>query len=357
MNNDVLNVLIRLYEASDAKTIITDNSLNVLWTSCESLPEKLSVAMFSRNNIYPDNKSLFPIEKEQLLYFNDGFVGYTAKVTPMISDSLIVISLLEPMDILRSSVFSGTSVGMQNTFSQIREAITQIYSIHIILKEMTNEREEELYPIFKRLENSCCRVLGALSNYTELFTYAEGVANEIIFDAGAYTKELCYLCESVLREQNISIECEADSPATIRCSYDRFTAAILNIIANGIAYNISEKKTIKVTVKVQDNDVIISIYDNGIGISSSELERSSVPFGTARLFENGSGLGLSVVREFAKSCDGSFFASSSKDSGTGIHLKLPLSENDTPQLRSPIKDSLGSAFSPISLYLSKFSKN
>lgn len=354
MNNEALKVLVRLYEGSDSKVIITDTSLKILWTSCEDLGKELSASMFSRSNAFSDGGSVFPIEKEQLLYFSDGFCGYTARVTPMLSDGLIVISLFEPMDILRNSIFSGSSAGIQNTFSQIREAITQIYSIHIMLKEKTSEHEEELYPLFRKLDNSCYRVLGSLANYTELFSYAEGASGAVTFDAGSYVQELCYLCSGVLRGQNIVIECDAQSPAPIYCSCDRFVAAVLNLIANGIAYNISENKVIKVSVRVTGDEVTVSVSDNGSGISATELDRSATPFATGRLYGGGSGLGLSVVREFAKSCGAVFLAGSSKDGGTGIHLKFPVSDDDSPKLRSPIRESLGSAFSPVNLYLSKF---
>lgn len=356
LNNDALNVLIRLYGASAAKTIITDSSLAVLWTSCESLPDKLNADMFSRNNAYKDNYALFPIKSEQLLYFSDGYAGYSARVTPMAKDGLIVISLFEPMDILRNSVFSSSAAGIQNSFAQIREAVTQIYSMHIMLKEKTCENEEELYPIFKKLDNSCYRVLGALANYTELFSYAQSAGKDAVFDAASYTKELCYLCDSVLREQNISIICEADSPAYIYCSSDRFAVALLNLIANGISYNISEEKSVKITVRVQGDEVLLSVYDNGLGISASDIERSAVPFGTGRLYEGGSGLGLSIVREFARSCSAKFSISSGANSGTGVHLRFPLANDGGAQLRSPIKESLGSAFSPVNLYLSKFTQ-
>lgn len=354
MNSDALKVLIRLYSSSDSKTIITDTKLNVLWTSCDDIPKALTASMFSTNNILPLNDRLFPVKSEKILYFNTGFCGYTAKVTPMLSDDILVISLFEPIDILKNSVFSSTSAGIQNTFSQIREAITQIYSAHLILKEKIGDNEQELYSVFKRLDNSCYNVLGSLANYTELFLYAQGVDNECVFDAGGFTNELCYLCQSVLRGQDISITCEADSQAPVRCNSDRFASALLNLIANGIAYNISEHKAVKVTVRVQNDEVLVSVWDNGLGITASELERSATPFGTGRLREGGSGLGLLVVREFAKSCGAVLTTSSSPDCGTGMHLRFKLAADIKLELRSPIKDSLGLGFSAVSIYLSKF---
>jgi PAS domain S-box-containing protein len=69
--------------------------------------------------------------------------------------------------------------------------------------------------------------------------------------------------------------------------------------------------------------VLISVSDNGMGISPEDLTRIFEPFFTTKGFDQGTGLGLSQVYGFTKSLHGSIKVDSDVGSGTTITLYLP----------------------------------
>ena len=71
--------------------------------------------------------------------------------------------------------------------------------------------------------------------------------------------------------------------------------------------------------------VHIFVKDTGIGIEKAILETIFDPFFTTK-GEHGTGLGLSTALMFAETAGGSLVADSEPDSGTTVHLYLPVSE-------------------------------
>ena len=69
--------------------------------------------------------------------------------------------------------------------------------------------------------------------------------------------------------------------------------------------------------------VLLSITDNGTGISPENLEKVMDPFFTTKEVGKGSGLGLSMVYGFAKQSNGAFRIKSAVGDGTTAELWLP----------------------------------
>lgn len=69
--------------------------------------------------------------------------------------------------------------------------------------------------------------------------------------------------------------------------------------------------------------VLLSVTDNGTGISPENLERVMDPFFTTKDVGKGSGLGLSMVYGFAKQSNGAFRIRSTVGEGTTAELWLP----------------------------------
>ncbi|NJO88837.1 MAG: PAS domain S-box protein [Chloroflexia bacterium] len=73
----------------------------------------------------------------------------------------------------------------------------------------------------------------------------------------------------------------------------RLHQVILNILNNSIQA-INKKGTIYICTKIADNDIFVSIKDDGIGISNQDIGRIFDPFFTTKEAGKGTGLGLSI---------------------------------------------------------------
>jgi C4-dicarboxylate-specific signal transduction histidine kinase len=96
----------------------------------------------------------------------------------------------------------------------------------------------------------------------------------------------------------------------------------LNILANAIQA-IELDGIITISTILQNKAVIISIKDNGCGISKENIAKVSDPFFTTKDAGKGVGLGLSIVYNIIKEHNGTIEFISEQGNGTEIIITLP----------------------------------
>lgn len=97
----------------------------------------------------------------------------------------------------------------------------------------------------------------------------------------------------------------------------------LNIIMNSI--DASKNGTLTVSVIQSDKQAELSFQDSGIGMNEYELKRAFEPYYTTK--NNGSGIGLSVVKNILDIHCFSYLLTSKKGSGTLFKIFISLDEN------------------------------
>lgn len=104
-----------------------------------------------------------------------------------------------------------------------------------------------------------------------------------------------------------------------------FRNILLNLLSNAIKYS---NAAIDLNTVVEDNELILSISDKGIGIPEEEQQNLFIRFFRAKNAENiqGTGLGLSIVQRYLELLDGTIEFSSKLDQGSTFIVKLP--QND-----------------------------
>ncbi len=90
--------------------------------------------------------------------------------------------------------------------------------------------------------------------------------------------------------------------------------------------------------------VLISITDEGVGMTEEVLERAFEPFFTTKEIGKGSGLGLSMVYGFVKQSGGHIAIYSEAGLGTTVRIYLPAAEIGTGP--KPVPDDVGEIPSP-----------
>ena len=100
-----------------------------------------------------------------------------------------------------------------------------------------------------------------------------------------------------------------------------------NLIINAMVHGLNEQEAgeIRIKGKAQGNDqVLISVEDNGVGISKENLDRIFEPFFTTRLGKGGSGLGLHISYNMINSVlGGSIKVESTEGKGTRFTIIIP----------------------------------
>lgn len=104
-----------------------------------------------------------------------------------------------------------------------------------------------------------------------------------------------------------------------------FMHVITNIISNAFKYSKGSRNP-ELTIGNEANMAIIKIKDYGIGIPEDEIEKVFHSFYRASntVTYQGSGLGLSVAKQFMELHNGKIFLSSQLGEGTEVRLTLPI---------------------------------
>ena len=130
---------------------------------------------------------------------------------------------------------------------------------------------------------------------------------------------------NLAKSKNIKIEYEKKN-INLYCDKDKITQALVNILSNAIRYS-NEGSTIFIEEKLKDNKVIISIEDQGIGISEEDLKYVFERFYRADKSRTratgGTGIGLTIVKSIVSSHGGEVKLESKLGEGSKFTIILP----------------------------------
>lgn len=145
-------------------------------------------------------------------------------------------------------------------------------------------------------------------------------------------REAVNQCQTSAEGRNIGVVLGEISNTTILGDRDQLIMAFQNLIENAINYS-PESTKVSVSASVIEGLVEISVADQGIGISESELERIFERFyriDPARSRETGgTGLGLSIVKHVALNHGGDIKVWSKLNVGSTFALRLPIAPDES----------------------------
>lgn len=153
-----------------------------------------------------------------------------------------------------------------------------------------------------------------------------------VVDVADIIRESANQCQISADGRNIEILLGDISNTTVLGDRDQLIMAVHNLIENAINYS-PENTKVSVSASVIEGLVEISVADQGIGISESELERIFERFyriDPARSRETGgTGLGLSIVKHVALNHGGDIKVWSKMNVGSTFALRLPTAPDES----------------------------
>jgi len=113
----------------------------------------------------------------------------------------------------------------------------------------------------------------------------------------------------------------------------------LNLISNALKFT-PRNGSVTVTVQGDGDTLELIVADTGVGIAQDDLDRLGRPFeqaGDAEQRASGSGLGLSLVRAFARLHGGDMVVESAMGEGTTVTVRLPVLAEDAAPVTAPLR--------------------
>lgn len=149
------------------------------------------------------------------------------------------------------------------------------------------------------------RTLGTLLQIAQTDGRGSEVTTEEL-DLAALAREMVELYQPEAGTHEISLEYIGLDNAAMRGNRQLLAQSIVNLVENALKY-VPPGGHVSVDVSARDNEVILTVADNGPGIPAEDRERILQPF--VRLERDrgriGSGLGLSLVAAVTRLHDGS----------------------------------------------------
>ncbi len=104
---------------------------------------------------------------------------------------------------------------------------------------------------------------------------------------------------------------------------NRLRQVFINIIDNALKYSSSDG-VVNITVEHVADNIIITIADNGCGISAEDLPKVKQKFYKANQTVRGSGIGLAVADEIVRLHNGELEIDSTENVGTTVTITIPI---------------------------------
>ena len=143
------------------------------------------------------------------------------------------------------------------------------------------------------------------------------------FNLAESMKQWIMLFSASAQKKHITISMDAPDTVMLRADQDKIERICYNLLSNALKYT-SEGGEITLTAKEEDGRVMISVADNGCGISSDELPYIFDRFYQAKNAGRGTGIGLAIVKAFTELHHGEVSATSIEGKGSTFTIHIPV---------------------------------
>lgn len=143
------------------------------------------------------------------------------------------------------------------------------------------------------------------------------------FNLAESMKQWIKLFSVSAQKKHIAISMDAPDTIMLRADQDKIERICYNLLSNALKYT-SEGGEISLTAKEENGRVMISVADNGCGISSDELPYIFDRFYQAKNAGRGTGIGLAIVKAFTELHHGEVSATSIEGKGSTFTIHIPV---------------------------------
>ena len=220
---------------------------------------------------------------------------------------------------------------LANISHELRTPLNAILGFTHLMQDNTsipNEEQENL----KIINRSGEHLLGLINNVLDIAKIESGrtTKTEISFKLENTIYEVSQLMSQQAEAKNLQLKTifDEDIPQYIKTDKQKLRQILINLIGNAIKFTDAGKITLSIKKEIQGGQpfLILEIEDSGIGIKEQDLSKIFKPFGQSSNIagQKGTGLGLTISRQYAELLGGSISVESEMGIGSKFSVKTPL---------------------------------
>jgi signal transduction histidine kinase len=168
----------------------------------------------------------------------------------------------------------------------------------------------------KRME----QLLSALLEYSTVASDDEAVKNAT--NLGKVINEVKDNLHSIVQDKNGVISVEGTMP-TVWITQLHLTQLFQNIVGNALKFS-NRPPVVRISCQTIDNQVVIHIKDNGIGMQKEYSDKIFKLFQRLSRSAEGTGIGLAICKHIVDKYNGTIWFDSVEGEGTTFHISFPL---------------------------------
>lgn len=255
-------------------------------------------------------------------------IGLAQKFNEEYNELVNLKTSLEDQVIQRTAELEVAHKQKEMTFINIAHEIkTPVTIINNLIGEYIKNKDsmdilnEIRYWIYD-LMNICC-------NYLDVNKMSDGIQiykNNEIINLSKYVLKKLKLFSEYASKSIITLTTDIENDVCVKADPGAIDRIVTNLVDNAIKYN-KKSGAIRISIKTTQEYAIFSIYDTGIGISEEQLSHLFQPFyqcENTKSNKQGSGLGLSIVKNIVESLSGEISVKSKYGTETEFIVKIPL---------------------------------
>ena len=270
----------------------------------------LSFEYFFKKTTAEDAYALINIILVVVIFYIIAFaILYLFEITDKISNVFLNYKELEQDKQIKNSIFKITH--------EIKNPLAVLKGYLEMFNANDVEKSQKYINIMK---NEVDRTLNIINDFMEL---SKIKIEKDMLDINLLIYETTDVIKLVFNKKDISLinEISNEEEVYIMGDYNRLKQVFINLFKNCYE-SIENKGIVKISAYIKNNYYIITIFDNGIGMSDETIKNIKHVFYTTKKY--GSGVGVPLSNEIIKAHDGILSYESKLGEYTKTTIKLPI---------------------------------
>lgn len=320
-NNETIGYLRYISSLSSQNRVIINKAIAILAFSAVIMVIAITAATYIADTIVKPIRELTTIAS---LYID----GHQYKSRANINTGDEIESLADALNTLADEIINKDKI--KNDFissisHELRTPLTSIKGWAVVLKDSLDNKElmEDGLSIIEKESDRLSKMV------EDLLDFSRFISGRITLDKDTFniTSTVVSVAKQMKLRANLNglefiTEIYPDMVITVG-DENRIKQILINLLDNAIKFT-SEKGWVRIKTTVEDDNFVILVSDNGVGISKEEINLVKEKFYKGRHSKSHSGLGLSISEEIAKLHGGSLEIFSEENIGTVVKVKIPI---------------------------------
>lgn len=350
---NALGFLVMLYFTDIDSKSFAGNTINIFYVFTFSLlMSYINIAMYSKDYINRKTIQIQSIElavsrnkleetvrkrTEELVKANEHLIKemgirheiemQSIKTKFMYEENAMMLSEIKEYEELRNVFFANLSHELRTPLNVIFSA-QQMMNM-VVEKQPCESCKQQVLRYNKIIKQNCYRLIRLIGNLIDI-TKIDAKYFEISKKNCDIVNIVECITQSVadyIKDKHINLSFETEiSRKIIACDPDKIERIMLNLLSNAVKFT-PENGEIKVNIRLKEGYIVISVLDNGIGISREMqnvvFERFIQADKSMTRNREGSGIGLSLVKSLVDLHQGKISIVSEQGKGSEFIVELP----------------------------------